>query len=210
MSILVNEDTRVVVQGITGSEGGFHAKQCIGYGTKVVAGVTPGRGGQLFDGNVPVFDSMEQAVRETDANTSLIFVPAAYATDAVIEAADSGVGLVVCITEGIPVMDMVRVIPYLDRRGVRLIGPNCPGVISPGARCKIGIMPGGIHLAGRAGVVSRSGTLTYEGRVPAYAARNRPVYLRRHWRRPPGEHQLCGHIAPLPRGPGDRHGGAYR
>ena len=162
MSILVNEDTRVVVQGITGSEGGFHAKQCIGYGTKVVAGVTPGRGGRLFDGNVPVFDSMEQAVRETDANTSLIFVPAAYATDAVIEAADSGVGLVVCITEGIPVMDMVRVIPYLDRRGVRLIGPNCPGVISPGARCKIGIMPGGIHLAGRAGVVSRSGTLTYE------------------------------------------------
>jgi succinyl-CoA synthetase alpha subunit len=150
------------VQGITGSEGSFHARQCIAYGTNVVAGVTPGRGGQLFEDKVPVFDSMEQAVRETGADTSLIFVPASFATDAVVEAADSGVGLIACITEGIPVMDMVRVIPYLNGIGVRLIGPNCPGLISPGGRCKIGIMPGGIHAPGRAGVVSRSGTLTYE------------------------------------------------
>ena len=162
MSILVNETTRVVVQGITGSEGSFHAKQCIAYGTNVVAGVTPGRGGQLFEDKVQIFASMERAVKETGADMSLIFVPAAFATDAIIEAADSGVRLIACITEGIPVMDMVRVIPYLNSRGVRLIGPNCPGLISPGALCKIGIMPGRIHMPGRTGVVSRSGTLTYE------------------------------------------------
>ena len=162
MSILVNEKTRVVVQGITGSEGSFHAKHCIAYGTNVVAGVTPGRGGQLFENVVPVFDSVERAVKELGADTSLIFVPASFATDAIVEAADAGVSLVICITEGIPVMDIVRVMPYLEKRGVRLIGPNCPGLISPGARCKIGIMPGGIHAPGRAGVVSRSGTLTYE------------------------------------------------
>ena len=162
MSILVNQDTRVVVQGVTGSEGSFHAKQCIAYGTNVVAGVTPGRGGQLFDETVPIFDSMAQAVEETGADTSLIFVPAPFATDAIIEAADSGVSLILCITEGVPVMDMVRVIPYLESRDVRLVGPNCPGVISPESRCKIGIMPGGIHLPGSVGVVSRSGTLTYE------------------------------------------------
>ena len=162
MSILVNENTRVVVQGITGSEGGFHASACIAYGTNVVAGVTPGRGGQVFEGRVPVFDSMDEAVRETNADTSLVFVPAPFATDAIVEAADSGVWLVICITEGVPVMDMVRVLPYVRRRGVRLIGPNCPGVISPGGRCKLGIMPGRIHLPGRVGVVSRSGTLTYE------------------------------------------------
>ena len=162
MSILVNESTRVVVQGITGSEGSFHARQCIAYGTNVVAGVTPGRGGQHFEDTVPVYDSMEQAVKKTGADTSLIFVPAPFATDAIIEAADSGVRLIVCITEGVPVMDMVRVIPYLERKGIRLIGPNCPGLISPGALCKIGIMPGRIHLPGKAGVVSRSGTLTYE------------------------------------------------
>ncbi len=162
MAILVRENTRVVVQGITGSEGSFHASQCMAYGTKVVAGVTPGRGGQLFEGTVPIYDSMEQAVKETHADTSLIFVPAAFATDAILEAADSGVKLIVCITEGVPVLDMVRVIPYLESRDVRLIGPNCPGLISPGASCKIGIMPGRIHLPGRTGVVSRSGTLTYE------------------------------------------------
>ncbi len=162
MSILVNENTRAVVQGITGSEGGFHASACIAYGTKVVAGVTPGRGGQVFEDRVPVFDSMEEAVGETNADTSLIFVPAAFATDAIVEAADSGVGLVICITEGVPVMDMVRVLPYLRGKGVRLIGPNCPGLITPGGRCKLGIMPGRIHLPGRVGVVSRSGTLTYE------------------------------------------------
>ena len=162
MSILVNENTRVVVQGITGSEGSFHASACIAYGTNVVAGVTPGRGGQVFEDSVPVFDSMEDAVRETGADTSLIFVPAPFATDAVVEAVDSGVGLVICITEGVPVLDMVKVLPYVRRKGVRLIGPNCPGVITPGGRCKIGIMPGRIHLPGRVGVVSRSGTLTYE------------------------------------------------
>ena len=162
MSILVNETTRVVVQGITGSEGSFHARQCLDYGTNVVAGVTPGRGGQLFEDGIPIFDSMQGAVKETSADTSLIFVPAAFATDAIIEAADSGVSLIVCITEGVPTMDMVRTIPYLATRDVRLIGPNCPGLISPGSRCKIGIMPGRIHTPGRIGVVSRSGTLTYE------------------------------------------------
>ena len=162
MSILVNENTRVVVQGITGSEGSFHARQCIAYGTNVVAGVTPGRGGQLFDGAVPIYDSMQRAVDETGADTSLIFVPAAFATDAIIEAADSGISLTACITEGVPAMDMVRILAYLNHRPMRLIGPNCPGLISPGGRCKIGIMPGSIHLAGRTGVVSRSGTLTYE------------------------------------------------
>ena len=162
MSILADENTRLVVQGITGSEGSFHATQCIAYGTNVVAGVTPGRGGQLFNEKVPIYDSMQKAVEETGADTSLIFVPAAFATDAIVEAADSGIGLIVCITEGIPVMDMVRLMPYLDNKGVRLIGPNCPGLISPGGRCKMGIMPGSIHMPGRAGVVSRSGTLTYE------------------------------------------------
>ena len=162
MSILVNENTRVVVQGITGSEGSFHARQCIAYGSNIVAGVTPGRGGQVFDDGVPIFSSMDQAVVETGADTSLIFVPARFAIDAIIEAADSGVNLIVCITEGIPVLDMVRVLPYLSSRSVRLIGPNCPGLISPGARCKVGIMPGRIHKPGKAGVVSRSGTLTYE------------------------------------------------
>ena len=162
MSILVNGKTRAVVQGITGSEGSFHARACIAYGTNVVAGVTPGRGGQVFEDRVPVFDSMDEAVRETRPDTSLIFVPAPFAADAIIEAADAGIGLVICITEGVPVMDMVRVLPYLRGKGVRLVGPNCPGAITPGGRCKLGIMPGAIHLPGRVGVVSRSGTLTYE------------------------------------------------
>ena len=162
MSILVDKNTRVVVQGITGSEGSFHAKSCIAYGTKVVAGVTPGRGGELFEGQVPVFDTVEQAVRETGADTSFVMVPAAFAMDAILEAAESGVSLVLCITEGVPVLDMVRVLRYVKQRGVRLIGPNCPGVISPGGLCKIGIMPGNIHRPGSVGVVSRSGTLTYE------------------------------------------------
>ena len=162
MSILVDENTRLVVQGITGSEGSFHTKQCIAFGTNVVAGVTPGRGGQLFNETVPVFDSMDQAVRETGANVSFVVVPAAFAADAILEAADSGVDLIACITERVPVMDMVRVLPYLNDKGVRLIGPNCPGLISPGAKCKIGIMPGRIFPPGNVGVVSRSGTLTYE------------------------------------------------
>ena len=162
MGILVNNDSRVLVQGITGREGSFHTSACIAYGTNVVAGVTPGRGGQLFEDQVPVFDTVEQALRETQANVSLIFVPPAFAADAIAEAAEAWVPLIVCITEGIPVLDMVRLTPYLDSKPVRLIGPNCPGLISPGASCKVGIMPGSIHRPGRTGVISRSGTLTYE------------------------------------------------
>ncbi|HUU30111.1 MAG TPA: succinate--CoA ligase subunit alpha [archaeon] len=161
MSILVSKETRVIVQGITGSEGSFHARQMIEYGTRVVAGVTPGRGGQTFDSMVPIFDTVADAVRDTGANASVIFVPAAFAADAIAEAAASDLGLVVCITEGIPTFDMIRVKRLLTGRKTRLIGPNCPGVITPGA-CKIGIMPGFIHKPGVVGVVSRSGTLTYE------------------------------------------------
>jgi len=162
MGILVNEDSRIVVQGITGREGSFHARSCKAYGTQVVAGVTPGRGGQVFDEAVPVFDSVAEAVKETGANVSLIFVPPPFAADAIAEAADAGMPLIACITEGIPVQDMVRLSRYLQNQPVRLIGPNCPGLITPGARCKVGIMPGNIHKPGRVGVVSRSGTLTYE------------------------------------------------
>jgi succinyl-CoA synthetase alpha subunit len=162
MSILVNEKTRLLVQGITGREGSFHAKRCKEYGTNLVAGVTPGRGGVQFDDGIPVFNTVEQAVAETGANTSAIFVPPAFAADAIAEAVDAGIATVACITEGIPVMDTIRVVRYVRDKPVTLIGPNCPGVISPGARCKVGIMPGNIHLPGRIGVVSRSGTLTYE------------------------------------------------
>lgn len=158
MGILVDKNTRLLVQGITGREGGFHTHRMIGYGTKVIGGVTPGKGGAEVFG-VPVFDTMKEAVTTTGANTSIIYVPAPFAPDAIYEAADSGVGLIVCITEGIPVLDMIQVKRYL--RGVRLIGPNCPGVITPG-ECKVGIMPGNIHTPGSVGVVSRSGTLTYE------------------------------------------------
>ena len=162
MSILVNSETRVVVQGITGREGSFHTRRCVEYGTKVVAGVTPGKGGQFLDDNIPIFDSMDEAVAETGANTSLIFVPSPFVRDTIIEAASSGVELVVCITEGVPVLDTVAVTSYMDNGYARLIGPNCPGIISPAARCKVGIMPGAIHEPGPVGVVSRSGTLTYE------------------------------------------------
>ena len=162
MGILVDENTRVLVQGITGREGSFHARACKAYGTSVVAGVTPGKGGQLFDDEVPVFDSVSEAVEKTGANLSLIFVPAAFAPDAIAESADAEVPLIVCITEGVPVLDTVRIAYHLENRPVRLIGPNCPGIINPGAQCKVGIMPGNIHRPGRAGVVSRSGTLTYE------------------------------------------------
>lgn len=161
MGILVDENTRLVVQGITGSEGSFHAGQMIDYGTKVVAGVTPGKGGQQFEGKVPVFNTVGEAVRETGANVSVIFVPPPFAADAIMEAADAGVALIVCITEGIPTLDMVNVRPYVSQRAVRLIGPNCPGIITPG-KCKVGIMPGFINKVGHVGVVSRSGTLTYE------------------------------------------------
>ncbi|PWI58177.1 succinate--CoA ligase subunit alpha [Sulfoacidibacillus thermotolerans] len=160
MSILVNKDTRVITQGITGATGLFHTKQAIEYGTKMVGGVTPGKGGTLVEG-VPVFDTVEAAVKETGANASVIYVPPAFAADAILEAADAGLELVICITEGIPILDMVTVKRYLEGKGTRLIGPNCPGVITP-EECKIGIMPGYIHKRGHVGVVSRSGTLTYE------------------------------------------------
>jgi succinyl-CoA synthetase alpha subunit len=160
MSVLVDQKSRIVVQGLTGREGSFHARQCREYGTTIVAGVTPGRGGVDHEG-VPVFNTVQEAVAKEGADVSLIFVPPPAAADAILEAADAGVRLVVCITEGIPVGDMVRVKPALERRGTRLIGPNCPGIISPG-KCKVGIMPGYIHKEGPVGVVSRSGTLTYE------------------------------------------------
>ncbi|MEE4161195.1 MAG: succinate--CoA ligase subunit alpha [Woeseiaceae bacterium] len=160
MSILVNKDSKIICQGITGNQGSFHTEQCIDYGTRVVGGVTPGRGGETHLG-VPVFNTMRDAVAETAADVSMIYVPAPFAADAILEAADSGVKLVVCITEGIPVNDMVKVKSALRDYDCRLIGPNCPGVITPG-ECKIGIMPGFIHKPGRIGVVSRSGTLTYE------------------------------------------------
>src|SRR5436309_10757781 len=161
MSIFIDQQTRLVVQGITGRDGSFHARQMIAYGTTVVAGVTPGKGGQRFDDTVPVFDTVAEAVRETRANTAVIYVPAAVAASAIFEAADAGIPLIVCITEGIPVLDMTRVLPFVHERGARLIGPNCPGLISPG-RSKVGIIPGNICRPGRVGVVSRSGTLTYE------------------------------------------------
>jgi succinyl-CoA synthetase alpha subunit len=169
MSILVDKNTRLVVQGITGGEGTFHTKQMMEYGTKVVAGVTPGKGGTLYQGNekdqlprpVRVFNTVKEAVKSERTNASIIFVPAAFAADAIMESADAGVKLIVAITEGIPTSDMVKVHEYVSRKGVRLIGPNCPGVITPG-EAKVGIMPGFIHKPGRVGVVSRSGTLTYE------------------------------------------------
>ena len=152
----------MLVQGITGKEGSFHASRCIEYGTNVVAGVTPGKGGLMFEDTVPVFDTVEQAVESTGANISLIFVPPPFAADAVLESADAGIPIVVCITEGIPVADTVKVVNYLENKDMTFIGPNCPGLISPGENCKVGIMPGNIHKPGNIGVVSRSGTLTYE------------------------------------------------
>ena len=160
MAILIDQNTRVVVQGLTGREGTYHALQCRQYGTQVVAGVTPGKGGTIHEG-IPVFHTVAEAVRETGANASLIFVPPPFAADAILEAVDAGVALVVCITEGIPTLEMIRVAAYLKGRPVRLVGPNCPGVISPG-KCKMGIMPARIHKEGSVGVISRSGTLTYE------------------------------------------------
>jgi succinyl-CoA synthetase alpha subunit len=161
VSIFIDRTTKLVVQGITGRDGSFHTRQMREYGTQVVAGVTPGKGGQRFDDAVPIFDTMAEAVAATEANTSVIYVPSRFAADAVFEAADAGVRLVVCITEGVPVLDMTRALPFLRERGVRLIGANCPGIISPG-KSKVGIIPGQICRQGSVGVVSRSGTLTYE------------------------------------------------
>jgi succinyl-CoA synthetase alpha subunit len=161
MSILVDKNTRLLVQGITGKAGGFHARSCMEYGTNVVAGCTPGRGGETFEGKVPVFNTVSEARKQTGCNATMIFVPAAGAADSILEAADAGVELIVCITEGIPVIDMMRAKVGLRDKKVRLIGPNCPGIITPG-QCKIGIMPGYIHKPGKVGVISRSGTLTYE------------------------------------------------
>lgn len=162
MSILINRNTRLLVQGITGNEGLFHTEQMLAFGTNVVAGVTPGKGGEwVLDGKIPVFDSVKMAEDATGANTSVIFVPARFTPDAIYEAADAGLDLIVCITEGIPVQDMMRVREYLDQKQVRLVGPNCPGLLTPG-ECKVGIIPGNIAISGNIGVVSRSGTLTYE------------------------------------------------
>ncbi|MCH7489469.1 MAG: succinate--CoA ligase subunit alpha [Gemmatimonadetes bacterium] len=161
MSVFVDAGTKLVVQGITGRDGSFHARQMMEYGTQVVAGVTPGKGGQRFEDTVPVFNTVADAIQETGANTSVIYVPARFAADAMYEAADAGMELIVCVTEGVPVLEMTKVIPYLRERGTRLIGPNCPGAISPG-RSKVGIIPGDICREGHIGVVSRSGTLTYE------------------------------------------------
>ena len=161
MSIFIDCDTRLLVQGITGRDGSFHARQMIEYGTQVVGGVTPGKGGQKFDGKVPIFNTVEQAVRETGVNSTVIYVPPMFAADAMMEAADAGIPFIVCITEGVPVLDMTKVYPFVREKGARLLGPNCPGLISPGMS-KVGIIPGGICKPGPIGLVSRSGTLTYE------------------------------------------------
>jgi succinyl-CoA synthetase alpha subunit len=161
VSIFIDEDTRLVVQGITGRDGSFHTRQMIEYGTEVVAGVTPGKGGQRFDDQVPIFNTVEEAVKHAGANTSVIYVPPVFAADAMFEAADAGIDFIVCITEGVPVLDMTRVRPYVEEKGARLLGPNCPGAISPG-KSKVGIIPGHISEPGPVGLVSRSGTLTYE------------------------------------------------
>lgn len=161
MTILINKDTRLLVQGITGNEGLFHTRQMVAYGTNVVAGVTPGKGGQWVDERIPVFDSVKMAVEATGANASVIFVPARFAPDGILEAADAGIPLIVCITEGVPVQDMMRVRNYIDTKNTRLVGPNCPGMLTPG-ESKVGIIPGNIAIPGNVGIVSRSGTLTYE------------------------------------------------
>jgi succinyl-CoA synthetase alpha subunit len=161
LSIFIHRETRLIVQGITGRDGSFHARQMIEYGTRVVGGVTPGKGGQKFDGQVPIFNTVQQAVAETGANASVIYVPPMFAADAMMEAADADISLIVCITEGVPVLDMTRVYPFVREKGARLLGPNCPGLISPG-KSKVGIIPGRICTAGPIGLVSRSGTLTYE------------------------------------------------
>ena len=194
LAILVDKNTRLAVQGITGKEGSFHAQQCKAYGTKVVAGITPGKGGTTHEG-IPIFNTVEEAVEKEGVNATVIFVPPAFAADAIMEATAAGVPLIVCITEGIPTLDMVRAMTLVSRSRSRLIGPNCPGIISPG-KCKIGIMPGQIFKEGGVGVVSRSGTLTYEAVHQLVRAKYRAVHLHRHWRRSGYRHEL--HRCPDP------------
>ena len=190
MSIFIDKNTRLLVQGITGHEGLFHTEQMVAYGTNVVGGVTPGKGGEwVLDGKVPVFDTVKTAVETTGANASVIFVPARFAPDAMFEAADAGIPLIICITEGIPVQDMMRVRSYLDQKKVRLIGPNCPGVLTPG-EAKVGIIPNNIAIPGDIGIVSRSGTLTYEVLYALKLNGHGRQHLRGDWRRPGQRHQF--------------------
>jgi hypothetical protein len=189
MSIFIDKSTTLLVQGITGRDGSFHTKQMIEYGTNVVGGVTPGKGGQHFEGTVPIYDTVHAAVEATGANTSVIYVPPPFAADAIMEAAAAGIKLIVCITEGVPVLDMTRVYPFVKEHGARLLGPNCPGLITPGAS-KVGIIPGRICTPGNVGIVSRSGTLTYEDRASAHARRHRAEHVRWHRWRPDQRHEL--------------------
>ena len=210
MSILVNQETRLLIQGITGREGQFHGQAMLDYGTPVVSGVTPGKGGQrTFNDRVPVFNTVEEAIRETGANASVIYVPAAFAPDAMLEAASAGIGLIFCITEGIPALDMLRVYHTLRGQGVRLIGPNCPGATSVG-QAKVGIIPGNIHRRGTVGVVSRSGTLTYEVVQALTDEGIGQSTCVGHRRRPDHRHELHRGTRPVPGRSRDRGGGPHR